>query len=1059
MHKAGSLLFAILFTAMAILTISPHVDAKKLRLHNQNITPDTEQILPTNNDLQIEYCIVQFTGPVHEQWKSELTRIGVDILDYVPDFAFICRTKNKNTGTILSFPFVSSITPLSPEFIISSAAMELATSGSGDKTFVITTFKNEDAERICTAITALGGVINSVSNSGSTHFIEINIESTQLYPVAKIAGIKWISTPIEITFNNDTASLITGARGVGADLGYYGEGQTVAVLDSGLCGGDINNLHPDFSDGNGGNRVAVLIAAIFNTTGRLDDYNGHGTHVAGTVLGNGIMSGAKPAENSFPDTCYAGIAPKATLIFQAAFGEQHSYATADYLATYTQAYDLNARISTTSLRFNSDVSRIIDNYLFNKKDFLTITAAGNRGTDANRDGIIDKSSINPDSTAKNMIIVGASESYRPSENIKWPDFSNPGSIGWTLSMPVLTDYRANCTVGVAAFSSRGPTLDGRYKPDILAPASSVMSTTYENWETAPYVNKAGTSMAAPQVAGAAALVREYLQKEKGMNTPSAALMKAILLNSAKDMGNGQYGSGEYREILSVPNSVCGWGLLNVREALSPKSPFAINYYDMTSETVTTGYSKSFTFDVQDSSRPLKAHLVWTDQAGSEISNNSLVNDLDLMARSPSGQIHYPNNARLPLETSATVSYPSDGGSEPLAAGKGLLVELPAFPDDISGFSKITIPLSAPLAENTLISVTIMVLDGEEFYGISGYHDQFAQGSTELVFTGYQPCPTSKSKKMYLRLQPLLYNIEFKTTSASPATNQRYIYQSSLGQSTIEKTALKPFQVDIETYKYPTSNSFDRVNNAVGIIVDKPEKGRWTFTVQGYNIPDGPQPYALVISGLNGEIPSSVAPITAKPQTVPDTTILSQSTEPLGATELESRYQINSVSPVGEKIDSTMTINPAAGQDSLASFSYPITADRDRKVSTFKLLKLKDDNTTLDFTYSDFGTFNDGNWWLSDLTGNVLTTDESVSADSTYMVNIVVEDNGNFDLNSTVNAIRDPSLLTASGTASGATGSSGGSTGCTLSTGSSGGTEIILLLIAAIGYLARRHKQF
>ncbi|WP_415713672.1 S8 family serine peptidase [Maridesulfovibrio sp.] len=1059
MHKAGSLLFVILFTAMTILIISPHVDAEKLRLHNQNITPDTEQLLPTNNDLQIEYYIVQFSGPVQEQWKSELTRIAVDILDYVPDFAFICRTQNKNISTILSFPFVSSITPFSPEFIISSAAMELAASGSGDKAFVITTFKNEDAERICSDIEKIGGKINSLSSAENTAFIETVIDGTSIDQLAEIKGIKWIGLPIKISPNNDTSSKITGARRAGADLGYYGEGQTVAVLDAGLCSGDINNLHSDFSDGNGGSRVAALVAAVFNSANTLaDGSSSHGTHVAGTVLGNGIASGAKPSENNFPDDCYAGIAPKATLVFQASGGYHSGCSMADYLATYAQAYNLGACISTTSLSFDAQTARILDDYLAGKKDFFTISAAGNSGKDSNRNGIIDLGSMNRDSEGKNILTVGASESYRPDENIKWPDFYNPGAMGWILSPPIIADYRANCTVGAAAFSSRGPALDGRNKPDILAPASSVVSTARDQ-AAKPYVNLAGTSMAAPQAAGAAALVREYLQKEKGMNTPSAALIKAILINSAKNMGEGQYGSGEYREIPSIPNSVCGWGLLNVREALSPKAPFAINYYDMTSETVTTGYSKSFTFDVQDSSRPLKAHLVWTDPAGSEISNNSLVNDLDLMARSPSGKIRYPNNARLPVETTVSLSYPADEGSESLVSGKGLLVEIPAFPAESSGFSKITIPLNTPLSANTFASVIVMETDGEEFYEISGNSKQFAQGSTELVFTGYTPCPESSTNKRYLKLQTLLQTVEFKTTSATPATNQRYLYRNSFEGITVEKTDLKPFQVDIETYNYPTSNSFDRVNNAVGIIVDKPEKGRWTFTVQGYNIPEGPQPYALVISGLNGEIPSGVAPITAKPQTVPDTTILSQSIEPLGATELVSRYQINSVSPVGEKIDSTMTINPAAGQKSLASFSYPFTADSDRKVSAFKLLKLKDDDTTLNFTYSDFGTFNDGNWWLSDLTGNVLTTDESVSADSTYMVNIVVEDNGNFDLNSTVNAIRDPSLLTASGAASGATGSSGGSTGCTLSTGSSGGTEIILLLIAAIGYLARRHKQF
>ncbi len=131
---------------------------------------------------------------------------------------------------------------------------------------------------------------------------------------------------------------------------------------------------------------------------------------------------------------------------------------------------------------------------------------------------------------------------------------------------------------MVAFSARGPCLDGRYKPDIVAPGTWILSTrssvaTFPDNFGRPgwgaynsyYLYNGGTSMATPLAAGAAALMREYLMEEKGFSPPSAALIKAALLNSAEDISPGQYGTGSAQEIPDspVPNNVEGWGRLNL----------------------------------------------------------------------------------------------------------------------------------------------------------------------------------------------------------------------------------------------------------------------------------------------------------------------------------------------------------------------------------------------------------------------------------------------------------------------------------------------------------------
>ena len=103
---------------------------------------------------------------------------------------------------------------------------------------------------------------------------------------------------------------------------------------------------------------------------------------------------------------------------------------------------------------------------------------------------------------------------------------------------------------VVAFSSRGPTADGRMKPDILAPGTFILSTRSSQiaannfaWASYPsnkkrYFHMGGTSMATPLTAGALALVREFLRTKRHIASPSAALMKALLIAGARRLPGG-----------------------------------------------------------------------------------------------------------------------------------------------------------------------------------------------------------------------------------------------------------------------------------------------------------------------------------------------------------------------------------------------------------------------------------------------------------------------------------------------------------------------------------------
>jgi hypothetical protein len=147
-----------------------------------------------------------------------------------------------------------------------------------------------------------------------------------------------------------------------------------------------------------------------------------------------------------------------------------------------------------------------------------------------------------------------------------------------------------------------------------------------------YIFCGGTSMSTPLTAGAAALVREFYVID-GLATPSAALIKATLLNGAFDLNPGQYALA-YQEISARPNNVQGWGRLDLEKALFPALPRKWVYYDQTTTGQTTsGTTHTYNFQA-DNGAALKVTLVWTDYPGTSAANGGLVNDLDLQLYDP-----------------------------------------------------------------------------------------------------------------------------------------------------------------------------------------------------------------------------------------------------------------------------------------------------------------------------------------------------------------------------------------------------------------------------------------
>jgi subtilisin family serine protease len=642
-------------------------------------------------DTHLVPVVVRLSGPLCEAWERSLKNFGAVLDEQVEENVWLVTAPAGHVDAVQALPFVEGVAPyeaaakIAPALATPAVRDGLAPSAAGEwdmeaieqtaahvaaaaqpipappaagpavrpdfphrraltpseAQLEIVLFHEADMAAVSDAVRAAGGAVRSAEGKR----LVVAHDETLLGRIAVLPQVKSISIAGQYVLHNNVATGIMKADVLHSVEGLTGAGQIVAVGDTGLdTGVDDATMHDDFRG-----RIAGFTA--LGRPGDASDLDGHGTHVAGSVLGNGSAS----------NQTVRGLAPRARLFFI-------SVADSDGILRgipndlsqgyFDFALNAGAQIQTNSWgeqssdpqeeaalngRYGAN-STDADKFCFANRTFLVLFSAGNSG-----DSQFPKART--PGTAKNVLTVGASESLRPlPASVSFP---NGGSINGLSS-------QADNIADVADFSSIGPVQNNRRKPDVVAPGTWILSTRSSvcvadngpdgfpdsgdedglkthaeavgrglpsrplfgsgnaNAPALPagvstaaqlrYMYESGTSMATPLTAGACALIREYLITKRNLPNPSAALIKALMVNGAVDMGQG------------VPNNRQGWGRVDLVNTINPASGIPIQFDDQLSNAVGTGQIRRFDVSVTASGFPLAVTLVWRDPAGATIQN-------------------------------------------------------------------------------------------------------------------------------------------------------------------------------------------------------------------------------------------------------------------------------------------------------------------------------------------------------------------------------------------------------------------------------------------------------
>ena len=531
-------------------------------------------------------------GSEHEQLRVDWLALDVQTIGFNGEFARVRFPNSPNTlAELVKHPGVVGMGIQPSTEKISTPLASRMDSATSELPVLISLIETDRTGSVRMDLEARGAVVGEWLPYARAYAANASAEDI---PAIAEADYVVMIEPIEVfRVLLDTAVPVMGADGVrtysesrGAFTGTTGESTVVGIIDTGL-----NIDHKDIASG----RSSICGANFYPDNegdGRLDlwsDYGGHGTHVAGIIAGNGSVNPA-----------FAGMAPSiqhlriAKVLDRDGSGDSVTVANGvRYLLGETacewqdtQSEALKPLVLNMSIGGNGErngrgaTNRSIDSVVSYGSQLLVL-AAGNDGVDGTSN----------ESTAKNVLSVGA-----------------------------VTDAGA-----IAIFSGHGPTADGRLNPHVVGTGSSIVSAS-GNSSNSTYARARGTSMAAPSVAGVAALLMDVNPAFRNAPAYAKARLMASAIKPSNTLGLEDFpltnsnGPGAF-------NAEYGLGLVSASIAISEHNGSWSHGGDYAQVEASKSYR--YELEVAENTARLDIVLTWMESPNAAVARTTVVANLDL----------------------------------------------------------------------------------------------------------------------------------------------------------------------------------------------------------------------------------------------------------------------------------------------------------------------------------------------------------------------------------------------------------------------------------------------
>jgi Subtilase family/Viral BACON domain len=573
--------------------------------------------------------VVQFIGPIKDEWLDNLRATGSEIVTYVPNNAYIVRSNDKAAARLAGLKndhTVQYVGDYEPAFRMTPELQEIRSAMPGESVPVtVQVIGGRSADKTIAALKAVA--VEFVQEHAVLNYrnVELSVPVSHLGDIASMEDVFNVELrTVKTKLDEAQGVILSGALSgnVPSGPGYLSFLATKGFNSSQFGSFAVNvaddayqltgaSQHPDLP--------AARVAFQNNPTAQAGAQEGHG-FLNSNIVG-GFNSGTGSAVEDASGYNYGlGIAPFAKVGITAIFGNGASTPT----AWESTAYGQTARISSNSWGFTGAAAKKYDanaqeydrivrdaqTGTAGNQQMIVVFAAGNDGSGAN--------TVSSPATAKNVITAAASENVRQT-----------GTDGCAVA-----NSGADSANDIINFSSRGPVNsaggDGRVKPDLSAPGTHIEAgIPQSNYTGASVCDKywpagqtlygwsSGTSHSCPAIAGGMALVfQDFINKSIG--TPSPAMAKAILMSSAAYMGGTGAGG-------NLPSNSQGMGRMDLGRAFDGTSRILV---DQSQVLAATGNTYTTSGTISDTSKPVRITMAYSDAPG-PTTGAPFVNNLDL----------------------------------------------------------------------------------------------------------------------------------------------------------------------------------------------------------------------------------------------------------------------------------------------------------------------------------------------------------------------------------------------------------------------------------------------